>query len=201
MKYDARGVMRWLAAVSVVMGAWLANATAIDAASPKARRQLGAHEHGKAGLTVAIEGPRLELALEIPADDVVGFERAPASAAEKQTLEKALKALREGGRIVQPTPAAGCKMQSAKVHATGSLASTAKSGRAGGGHDSEAHAEFHASYVFECGQPRKLDGLALALFKVFPNVKAVHVTMIGPKGQAAVEVDAAGAELPLAGVN
>ena len=43
---------------------------------------LAAHEHGAAQLNVALEGQRLELALESPAMNLVGFEHAAVSSSD-----------------------------------------------------------------------------------------------------------------------
>ena len=49
---------------------------------------LAAHEHGAAQLNVALEGQRLELALESPAMNLVGFEHAAVSTSDKAAVAR-----------------------------------------------------------------------------------------------------------------
>ncbi|MEZ5853517.1 MAG: DUF2796 domain-containing protein [Hyphomicrobiaceae bacterium] len=191
----------------VSVGIALAGSLARPVAADSPRRQLGAHEHGKATLAIAIEGARVELALESPADDIVGFEHAPATDAEKAAVAKARKQLGEGGQLFRLTPAAGCKLQSADVTPTGAMTAKKPGGKDAHGHGKdahshggEAHAEFHAGYVFMCGKPENLKGLSFPFFKAYPHLRALHVTVIGPKGQTAFEVTPATPDLTLAGV-
>ena len=41
------------------------------------KRQLDSHEHGVSTLKIAIEGKELNMELESPANDIIGFEHAP----------------------------------------------------------------------------------------------------------------------------
>ncbi|MDH4983163.1 DUF2796 domain-containing protein [Hyphomicrobium sp. D-2] len=52
-------------------------------------RELGAHVHGRGTFNIAIEGSRVALELKAPGMDIVGFESAPTSDAQKAAVEKA----------------------------------------------------------------------------------------------------------------
>lgn len=57
---------------------------------------LGAHEHGVGDLAVAIEGHRVDLMLTAPTGDLVGLERAPATKAEYDDIQRRIAAIEEG---------------------------------------------------------------------------------------------------------
>ncbi len=77
----------------------------------------GAHEHGIARLGLAVDGTRLTVDLELPAESVFGFEHAPRSAEERATVAEALDRLRTGGArlIAFPEGATTCALDSAEV--------------------------------------------------------------------------------------
>ncbi len=78
------------------------------------RRELGAHEHGAAELTVAMAGGEVAIDLQTPAFNVLGFEYAPASEEEKTLLTESVAAL-AAGNLLQLDPSAGCTLVEADV--------------------------------------------------------------------------------------
>ena len=79
---------------------------------------VGAHEHGIARLGLAVDGTRLTVDLQLPAESVFGFERAPRSAQERATAAEALDRLRTGGAGLIAFPdGATCALDSAEVQA------------------------------------------------------------------------------------
>ena len=131
----------------------------------------GAHEHGVAHLTLAMEGQSLQIALESPADNVVGFEHAPIKARDKAAVEAALAQLRQPA-LLKPGSDAGCNKGTAKAEnpftATGNT----------------AHRDFDAEYLFQCQFPGKLTQLdASALFRTFPRLRTLKVDYALPAGQ------------------
>ena len=79
---------------------------------------VGAHEHGIARLGLAVDGTRLTVDLELPAESVFGFERAPRSAEERATAAEALDRLRTGGaRLIAFPDGTTCALDSAEVQA------------------------------------------------------------------------------------
>ncbi len=76
----------------------------------------GAHEHGIARLGLAVDGTRLTVDLQLPAESVFGFERAPRSAQERATAAEALDRLRTGGAGLLAFPdGVTCALDSAEV--------------------------------------------------------------------------------------
>lgn len=133
------------------------------------------HVHGVGQIDVVVDGPRLSLALDLPLDAAVGFERAPKNAGEKAALEKAAKTLNDGAALFAPTPAAGCALQSVDVRLP----------FADGGGNGDDHADIEAAYVFECATPAALKGFETSLFKQFRRLYRIEVQRIGPHSQGA----------------
>ncbi|UTW06502.1 DUF2796 domain-containing protein [Pseudomonas benzenivorans] len=153
-----------------------------------AHESLSAHEHGAASLNVVLEGLRLELQLESPAMNLVGFEHAAASDADKAKVA-AVKAELEQPLTLFALAAGDCKVTQVE------LQSPLFGGDA---HDHEHHAdegehsEVHAHYRFDCTRANELKQLDLGeLFKRFPATEKIQVQLIGPSGQQGVELTAA----------
>ena len=76
----------------------------------------GAHEHGIARMGLAVDGTRLTVDLELPAESVFGFERAPRSAEERATVAEALDRLRtDGAQLIAFPDGMTCALESAEV--------------------------------------------------------------------------------------
>lgn len=144
-----------------------------------------AHEHGVATLTAAMESQTLVLALESPADNITGFEHAPAKPGEKAAVQSALARLKQPDLLLANAEA-GCRMSSTR--ADDPFANTG----------SRAHRDFDVEYRLQCRQPGKLTRLdAAALFKAFPRLRTLKVDYALPAGQggATLTPDAATARL------
>ena len=101
-----------------------------------------AHEHGALKLDVAIEGNKLTIAMEAPLDNLLGFERAPRTDAERKAAADVLARLRnpdKGGPLFALDAAAQCIVGKAEVQAP-VLEPGAKSA------PKDEHADLDASY-------------------------------------------------------
>lgn len=134
------------------------------------------HQHGTVKLEVAIEGEKLSIAMEAPLDNLLGFERAPRSEAERQAAAEVLARLRSGAPLFTTDAAAQCTLASAEVQA-GVLEPGAKPGGDGD------HADLEAMYAFRCAQPQQLRTLQVGLFDAFSRIQRIDVQVVGPQGQ------------------
>jgi len=160
---------------------------------------LGAHEHGVGRLNAALDGQTLELELESPAMNLVGFEHAATTDADKAKVAAVRAQLEKPLALFNLPKAAGC------VVAMQELESPLFSDKpdADDDHDADAkdehhhdHSEIHAHYQFTCAAPGALKTLDLAtLFNTFPATQKIQVQLIGPSGQQGVEVTAKAAAL------
>lgn len=142
-------------------------------ALPPAGAAPGGHQHGTVRLEVAIDGPVLVLGLRAPLDDLVGFERAPRTAAERRAAAELLRRLRAPGALFVPTAEAGCTLASVTVQAP----------VLEGGPVDEDHAELTADYRYTCVQPQALRGLNHRLFADFRRIARIEGVLAGPRGQ------------------
>jgi hypothetical protein len=162
---------------------------------------LSAHEHGVGRLNAALDGQTLELELESPAMNLVGFEHAATSDADKAKVA-AVRAQLEKPLVLFNLPkAAGC------VIATQELESPLFGDKPDADDDHDEadkdghehhhdHSEIHAHYQFTCSAPGALKSLDLAnIFNTFPATQKIQVQLISPSGQQGVEVTAKAAAL------
>jgi hypothetical protein len=139
----------------------------------------GAHEHGAVKLDVAVEGDTLAIELEVPLDNLLGFERAPRSQAERKAAADVLARLRNPGELFTADAAAQCTPGEAQVHAP-----VLEPGAPAAGPD--GHADLEASYTFRCAQPQHLRTLDVGLFEAYRRIRRIDVQVAGPKGQSKV---------------
>lgn len=152
-------------------------------------RQLGAHVHGSGKLGIALERRTLEIELEAPGNDIVGFEHTATTAEQKKAVSQARATLSKPLALVKLPDAAACKVTAAKARLVGGGHSHGHShghAHAGAkGKEAEQHSEFHAEWTFSCAKPDALTTIELGeYFKAFPRAEALEVTLVGVKGAA-----------------
>ncbi|WP_431701034.1 DUF2796 domain-containing protein [Pseudomonas sp. BR20] len=166
---------------------------------------LGAHEHGVGRLNAVLDGQALELELDSPAMNLVGFEHVATSAADKAKVAAARKQLENPLALFNLPKAAGCVISTQELnsplfgdkpeadHDDDDHDDDAKDGAHEHHHD---HSEIHAHYQFTCATPAALGSLDLTqVFKTFPATQKIQVQLIGPSGQQGVEATATAATL------
>ncbi|MCS4315356.1 hypothetical protein M2397_005686 [Pseudomonas sp. BIGb0381] len=166
---------------------------------------LGAHEHGVGRLNAVLDGQALELELDSPAMNLVGFEHVATSAADKAKVAAARKQLENPLALFNLPKAAGCVISTQELnsplfgdkpeadHDDDDHDDDAKDGAHEHHHD---HSEIHAHYQFTCAKPAALGNLDLTqVFKTFPATQKIQVQLIGPSGQQGVEATATAATL------
>lgn len=182
-------------------------------ASGEESREMGAHVHGHGALNIAVEGNTVALELEAPGFDIVGFEHAPDSDADKAAVEEALAKLSEPQTLFVPSEAAGCQVSEMLVELHGEERhgdhdEMHEEHAEGHDHDDEdheehadehghedheeaakgeSHSEFHATYLMNCDDVSKLTQIALAYFNAFPNAEELDVQLVTDAGARRVE--------------
>ncbi|MCW2269467.1 DUF2796 domain-containing protein [Pseudomonas sp. JUb96] len=159
-----------------------------------AHGSLAAHEHGVARLNAVLDGKTLEIELQSPAMNLVGFEHAAGSAADKAKVAAARAQLEKPLALFALPKAANCS------ESEQALESPLFGDRPAVDDDGEAHkaghSEIHAHYQLNCEKPGDLTGLDLSpLFKAFPATQKIQLQLIGPNGQQGVEATPANASI------
>jgi len=186
-------------------------AAAFPAFAEEPQRQLGAHVHGHGRLNIAIEGKKMDMELEVPGADIVGFEHEPSTAEQRAVLDAAKAKLANASVLFAPEPKAGCTLEQAKVtieagheheheHEHEHHDHEAKSGDSSHEKEAAGHSEFHAEYAFVCASPSRLTSVTFDYFKEFPNSQELDITVIAPKGQSSFEVKRDNPSLDLTGI-
>ncbi len=124
-----------------------------------------AHVHGAAEMDIVVEGKKIVITFESPADNLLGFERAPKSDYEKNKVKDVAAQLQFASNMFAPN--AECKSGKPVV----TMPAFGKG----------EHSDISAEYVFECSN--LATQIKLPLWQLFPGVKNVTVNLVDSKGQ------------------
>lgn len=159
-----------------------------------------AHVHGQAELEVAVSGGTLVVSLHSPLENLLGFEHAPRTAAQKAAAQNLLLQLRNPGTLFAPSAEAQCVPSSSVIEAPvlgvapqaggapESKAPTAVAKAAPGHAGKDGHAELKAEFTFKCERAHQLRGLEAGLFDQFKRLRRIDVKVVGPRGQSAARL-------------
>lgn len=131
-----------------------------------------AHVHGEAKLEIIVDGNELAIRFESPLDGLLGFERAPRSATEKQAVQTMKAKLEDVARLFPLSPEAGCTAQAPRIESP-VFADKAAAG----------HLDLDADYRWQCAKPAALRAVETRLFAEFPRLKRIKLDFVGPAGQ------------------
>jgi hypothetical protein len=109
-------------------------AVSINPLNAEENRQHDAHEHGAAMLGIAQEGKLIQLELDSPAFNIVGFEHTPSNANEVEIVALMMAQLKMGSMLFAFPAAAQCQL--VNVDISSSLLEASHSGE--DDHDSDA---------------------------------------------------------------
>ena len=156
--------------------------------------QQEAHLHGLVEMNLAIENNTIELNLESPAANIVGFEH-PASTPEqyasvtraKTMLDMPAQLLTFIGTRCEPTTQeidVSAVLKPVETHHKEEAHSEHKEHANKGHEDHETHSEISARYQFHCDKGIKLTAIKVHLFDLFPRIKTVHTAWVSDTNQA-----------------
>ena len=174
-----------------------------SATQAEEKRHLDAHEHGHGTFDMAIEGNTVQIALEAPGADIIGFEHAASTAEDKAAMAEATAKLMKPMALFVMPAAAHCRVAKAEVefemeeHDHDKNAGHADKEHKG---EAEAHGAFHATYELTCTKPDAITRIEFAYFAVFAGAEELDVQLISEKGQNAFEVTRDAPVLTLGGM-
>jgi hypothetical protein len=150
----------------------------------------GAHVHGQGRLQVVVDGDGIELLLEAPLADLLGFEHAPRSDAQHLAVGRMAARLRDPKSWFVPDAAARCVLASATLQSAalppallGESTSSASAAT-----DADGHADLDARLVWRCAQPAALHGAEVGLQTGFPGLRRLDLEIVTPNGQRALRL-------------
>lgn len=162
---------------------------------------LDKHEHGVASLNVALDGNILEIQLESPAMNIVGFEHAASGAADQAKVAAVRQQLQQPQALFALPIEAKCTL---KQHQLQGALFAAPADEHEHEHDEQGeeqgeeqgHSDISAHYQFDCATPAALQTLELgSFFGSFPGTEKLDVQLIGPSGQQGVQLSPGNARL------
>jgi len=179
------------------------------------RHEHGAHEHGVGRMDVAVEKNSVDIDLDSPAVNFIGFEHEPGDAKERATLDKAVDDLKHGDGLMTFTPAAQCTQMRVRVSSP-LLGAGEDAGHEGHDHEGDAdhhhddeeaahghdhhedgdsdehehdHADINVTWEVTCAHPEKLREIDFSgLFRRFTGTHSLRVQAALPNGQTSTEL-------------
>lgn len=139
--------------------------------------QHGAHVHGQAEMNLALDGKHLRISLELPAMDLLGFERLPHNDEERAHQAQVLEKLQQPASIFSVAEAAGCVVSQVKIESP--LLEAVE--RLPGG----VHLDFLLSYDLACAQPDELRWVQVNAFAHFDSLQRIHLNWVREQEQGA----------------
>lgn len=167
---------------------------------------LDKHEHGVASLNVALDGNTLEIELDSPAMNLVGFEHAASSTADQAKVAAVRQQLEQPQTLFTLPSEAKCTLKQHELqgalfaaHAEQHDEHEHEEHEEHGAHEQgeeQGHSDISAHYHFDCAAPAALQTLELgSFFASFPGTEKLDVQLIGPSGQKGVQLNPGNARL------
>ena len=141
-----------------------------------------AHKHGASELEITIEGNRVQIRLQSPMEDLVGFERKPRNDRERDLIKSMNAQLANGARLFVLPAAAGCVL---KAHESSAPILDQKAVS----RDSD-HADVSADWAFECAAPKAVKSITVNLFDDFTRMKSIKTQLVAPDAQRGTNLTA-----------
>ena len=164
---------------------------------------LSAHQHGVAALNLIVDEDVVKIELASPADNLIGFEYLPSTAADIKTVKDTMAILGEPQRLFAFPAAAGCTPTEVELKSPIFEAVTASdtvhgqkpddhhhdhSEHAADHEDSKTHHDIEAHYRFACDNTAALNQVEVKLFEAFPNTEKLILQAVGDRGQQGGEL-------------
>lgn len=168
-------------------------------------RSHGAHVHGVGTLDIAFEGGDIQMELEAPGADIVGFEYEATDPEDRKAIDAAIAMLARPLALFEVSDAAGCQVEQAQV----SHASLEGDGHAHDDdhsneddhahedkhdHDDHAHevkaghAAFRATYRLVCADVAAIDTIEFRYFEQFEGAEKLQVQLVSERTASAHDV-------------
>ncbi|GAA3953372.1 DUF2796 domain-containing protein [Allohahella marinimesophila] len=217
--------MRLAVAVAMASGSlFLATpATAESKHHDDEHREHGAHEHGAANMTIALEEQQLIVELDSPAMNILGFEHSANTPEQKAVAADMWKRLQHPDGVIS-LEGGDCLISSADVRMPqfddadqekqhGLLDSDHKAAEKKDkshhddhdekhddhheGEHKDTHSDIEATYTLKCAKPEQLKSLTVQVFETFPNFEEVQVQWVIDGRQGSQTLKAGSTEISL----
>ena len=141
------------------------------------------HSHGTSNVTIALDNKLLQIELEAPLSDIVGFEGKPKTELQKQLLKNASDTLKNWANVFKFKDGSCAKD---KVTILGeNKKNHTHNHKDHHNKDNSVHSDIKILYEFNCMNPNNFKSIEIRLFELFPNIKKINTrwTTINGQGQ------------------
>ena len=159
-----------------------------------AAQSTGAHVHGNAELNVVLMGRQLQVEFVSPAENLLGFERAPITHEESIALNEVIEQLQQGGWLIGDALAT-CQLS---VEAFEAPVYDGQDHDEEHDHDEEqnndaehvpgAHSDFRVQYLYDC-QTTPAKKLQILAFDQYSGIETLTVQWIADQQQGYVQLN------------
>ena len=187
-------------ALLVLSGLCFATYLHADDATNTEPEHHAAHEHGVGTLSIAISVEQVEIILESPAANLVGFEHTARTDEEKQKLLAATQTLQAADQLFTLPDAAQCKLDNASINTTIDGSHDADHAEANTHHDADhaehaadSHSDIDVTWTYQCANAEAINSLGVKLFSAFPNgFTKLNAEWVTDTGASAAQLTADG---------
>ncbi len=137
-----------------------------------------AHAHGVGRLEMTISETEIALTLQVPGNDIVGFERPAENEEDRARVVDAISDLSQPLNLFELSPEAGCMTASANVALVGDAFGQEEASENG----AAQHNEFHADYLLQCEEMTAITTIRFAYFERFSEARQLTVKLSSSKG-------------------
>ena len=190
-------------------------AVSINPLNAAENRQHDAHEHGAAMLGMAQQGKLIQMELDSPAFNIVGFEHTPSNANEEEKVALMLAQLKMGSMLFTFPAAAKCQLVNVDIssglfeashsdendhdsdsdhsddeddHGSVSDHSDDEDDHENDHENDSGHSDIEASWTYSCENPLLVRKVEFPLFSYFENLTDLDVDFIMDAGQGSIEL-------------
>jgi len=190
-------------------------AVSINPLNAAENRQHDAHEHGAAMLGMAQQGKLIQMELDSPAFNMVGFEHTPSNANEAEKVALMLAQLKMGSILFTFPAAAKCQLVNVDIssglfeashsdendhdsdsdhsddeddHGSVSDHSDDEDDHENDHENDSGHSDIEASWTYSCENPLLVRKVEFPLFSYFENLTDLDVDFIMDAGQGSIEL-------------
>jgi len=160
------------------------------ATSPAPALAHGPHVHGTAELYVAVEGNNLTIEFRSPLANLLGFEHAPRTDAQRAAVKAMTAKLNKPETLFGVPRAASCTAGATRIESALDAQRPSPKAVIPDQDEDDEHADLTAGFVFTCAGMGKLNSMEVLIFTAFPGTKTIKAEVIGPRGQSAATLSA-----------
>ena len=137
--------------------------------------QQPAHVHGLVKLGIAVDAAGVTVTMHAPLDSLLGFERPPRNAAEREAAQAMLARLEAAQTLFVFEPAAQCSLRSSKAESDALRA----------GAKADDHADLEGTFAFACANAAAVRSVDLGgLLDAFKRIARIDAQIVTGSGQS-----------------